>query len=86
VTSYTKRDIRAADMLAMMLVGIGIVLVLFAALPVILTKADKNGGSGPALWIAGGVFILLGAALALKIRQLVRNRGREPEDYPGVPE
>ena len=37
-------------------------------------------------WLPGVLWLILGAALALKVRQLVRNRGREPEDHPGVPE
>lgn len=86
MTSYTKRDIRAADILAMVLVGLGVLVLLLAALPLGFSQLTKGGGSSPGLWIAGGVFVLLGTALNLKIRQLARNAGREPEDHPGVPE
>lgn len=75
MTTYTKRDIRAADMLAMILVGFGVVLLLFAALPLIAAKSGKGGGANPALWIVAGVFVALGVALNLKVRQLVRNQG-----------
>ncbi len=86
MTTYTKRDIRAADILAMILVGFGVVLLLFAAAPLMVAESGKDGGSNPALWIVAGVFVILGVALNLKIKQLVRNQGREPEDYPGVPD
>lgn len=84
MTQYTKRDIRAADMLAIILVGFGVVLLSFAALPPLVAK--EPGGSHPALWILSGVFLLLGTALNLKVRELVRNAGREPGDHPNVPE
>lgn len=84
MTHYTKRDIRAADMLAMILVGFGVVLLLFAVLPPLLAK-DK-GGVHLGLAILSAVFLLLGTVLNLKVRQLVRNAGREPDEYPGVPE
>ena len=83
MTTYTKRDIRAADMLAMILSGFGVVLFVFAALPLITGKTGK-GGTSPTLWTLATVFVALGVALHLKIKQLVRNQGREPEDYPGV--
>jgi hypothetical protein len=92
MTTYTKRDLRAADMFAMILVGFGVVLLVFAALPLLIGKSGKlaslakGGGTNPALWILAGVFVVLGVALNWKIKQLVRNRGSEPEDYPGVSE
>lgn len=84
MTHYTKRDIRAADMLAMILVGFGVVLLLFAVLPPLLAK--NMGGLHLGLGLLSAVFLLLGTALNLKVRQLVRNAGREPDEYPGVPE
>ena len=86
MTTYTKRDIRAADILAMVLVGLGVLVLLLAALPLGFAQLTNGGASRPGLWIAGGVFVLLGTALNLKIRQLARNAGRESEDHPGVPE
>ena len=85
VTSYTKRDIRAADMLAMILFGFGVVLAFFAVFKMV-GKADKAGGSVVGAWILAGVFLALGTALNLKVRQLVRNKGAEPVDYDGVPD
>jgi hypothetical protein len=84
VTTYTKRDIRAADALAMILFGLGVVLVFFAVFKTI-GKADK-GGSVVGAWIIAGVFLALGTALNLKVRQLVRTKGAEPVDYDGVPD
>ena len=84
-TTYTKRDIRAADMLAIILVGVGFVLFLCAPWP-IGTASGKGSGTGMALWVVAGAFVLLGIALNLKIRQLIRNEGREPGEYPGVPD
>ena len=85
MTTYNKRDIRAADMLAMVLFGFGVVLVCFAALGSI-GKAGKEGGSVVGAWLIAGVFLALGTALNLKVRQLVRNKGVEPVDYDGVPD
>lgn len=86
MTTYTKRDLRAVDMFALILVGFGVVLMLCAAMPLIAAGSDKGGGTNPALWIVAGVFVVLGVTLNLKLKQLVRNQGREPEDHPGVPE
>jgi len=83
MTTYTKRDIRAADMLAMILVGFGTLLLLCGAKALLLGKV---GGTNPAVWVLAGVFLCMGAALNFKIRDRVRNGGREPGDYPGVPE
>src|SRR5690606_31788272 len=84
MTTYTKRDLRAADALALILVGLGFFSLLFAAMPLLDGRSVK--GAAPAAWVLGGLCLVLGAALNLKIRQLVRNQGREPEDYPGVPD
>lgn len=84
MTTYTKRDIRAADMLAMILFGFGVVLVFFAVFKTI-GNAGK-GGSVVGTWIIAGVFLALGTALNLKVRQLVRTKGAEPVDYDGVPD
>ena len=85
MTTYTKRDIRAADMLAMILFGFGVVLVFFAVFKMI-GKADKESGSVAGMWIIAGAFLALGTALNLKVRQLVRTKGAEPVDYDGVPD
>ncbi len=85
MTSYTKRDIRAADILAMILFGFGVVLVLFAVFKV-TGKVGKEGGSVVGTWIIASVFLALGTALNLKVRQLVRTKGVEPVDYDGVPD
>ena len=39
-----------------------------------------------ALWGVAAALLVLGSALNLKVRQLIANKGREPEDYEGVPE
>lgn len=85
MTAYNKRDIRAADILAMILFGFGVVLAFLAVLKM-TGKVDKEGGSLVGLWIVAGVFLILGLALNLKVRQLVRNKGAEPVDYDGVPD
>lgn len=86
MTSYTKRDLRAVDMLAMVLVGFGAFLLLWAVLSLTFTKSTAHTMPSPRVWIIAGVFVLLGVALNLKVKELVRNGGREPEDYPGVRE
>ena len=99
MSNYTKRDIRAADMLALILIGLALVLVISAVLPQFAGAEGLKGWKGMkavenaaphtrtvGLWVAASVFLALGGALHLKVRQLVRNGGREPEDYAGVPE
>jgi len=83
VTTYTKRDLRAVDLLAMVLFGVGIVLALIA---VAKLTSSKGGGDTLLLWIGAVSSLSLGTALSLKVRQLVRNKGEEPKDYDGVPE
>ena len=63
----------------MVLFVVGIVLALFAVFQV----ARQNT---LLLWIAAVSTLSLGVALNLKLRQLVRNKGEEPQDYDGVPE
>lgn len=72
MTTCTKRDIKAADMLKMIRFGFGLVLV-FSALLKTIGKTGKDRGSRWRVDIAG-VFLALGAALNLKVRQLVRTR------------
>jgi len=75
VKTYTKREIRAVDLLAMILFGFGLLLVLLA---VLRTYRADEAGSAVGGWIVAGVFLLLGLALNLKVRQLDRNNGTEP--------
>lgn len=84
MTTYTKRDIRAADLLAMILFGFGVILAVCAGFGT-FGKAEQ-GGSAAGAWILAGVFLALGTALNLKVRQLVCAKGAEPVDYDGVPD
>jgi hypothetical protein len=84
LTQYTKRDIRAADMLAIILVGFGVTLLLFAVLPPFLGKG--KGGVHLGLGILSGVFLMLGTVLNLKVRELIRNGGADRGEYPNVPD
>jgi len=94
MTIYTKRDMRAADMLALILFGFGVVLSLLAMItnfgwlqaPAVEGKPVAGPRSAFSLWLMAVVFLMLGAAMNLKVRQLVRNKGREPDDYAGVPD
>lgn len=74
VATYTRREVRAVDLLAVILFGFGLVLVLFAVLK--MYGADESGSAAGA-WIVAGVFLMLGLALNLKVRELVRNNGAE---------
>ena len=82
MTTYSKTDIRAADMLAVTLSGLGILLLAFAAFETIGKGAHPS--SNIRLWLSAGVFLPLGLALNFKIRQLVRNQGTEPVGCDGV--
>jgi hypothetical protein len=94
-TTYCKRDIRSADLLAIILFGFGCVLAMMgtfvAFFPWQSAKdlAPKHGDSSATalgLAAAAAIFLMLGGALNLKVRQLVRHGGREPGEYEGVPE
>lgn len=116
---YSKRDLRAADMLALIFVGLGIALFAYgvigwvgakdgakpqegkgeteivapdqAAAPAEAAEADKKEAAewseppNVAAFIVGAVFLSLGVALHLKVRQLQRNGGVEPSDDEGAP-
>jgi hypothetical protein len=83
--TYRKRELRAADLVALTVTGFGVLMLIVAAL-LQLANDGELGRSAMALYFLGVVFLPLGLALNLKIHQLVQNGGREPEDYPGVPE
>ncbi len=83
LTTYTKRSLRAVDLLALVLRVVGVVLALVALLGVL---ESKRGGTTPLPWIGAASTLALGTAPKLKVRQLVRRRGMEPEEYEGVPE
>ena len=83
MTRYTKRDLRAVDVLAMFLVGVGIVLALIALFAVV---GSKGGADTLLLWIAAGSTLALGTALNLKVRRLIRTEGEEPSEYGDVAE
>ena len=44
-----------------------------------LDRAAPGSGNARGLWLLATVFLMLGGALNLKLRQIVRNGGREPE-------
>jgi hypothetical protein len=65
---YSEKELRWADLLALILIGFGLAVVPLGVLV------------GRAYWIpCGGVLVCLGAALELKIRRIIRNAGREDE-------
>ena len=113
--SYSKRDLRAADMLALIFVGLGLAAAAFGVIvlassasdsstreAVVIRSDDAKSGvpvvhpgekrpaqtRGPyvAPLVVGGVFLSLGTALNLMVRQLKRTGGNESADYEGVPE
>jgi hypothetical protein len=94
MTSYNKRDLRAADLLAMILVGLGVIFVWFAVDHLVsplgfearFGKRPDGSRTGLGLCVSAVSFLLLGTALNFKVRQLTRTGGREPKDYEGVPE
>ena len=80
LTTYTKRDLRAVDLLTLVLFSVGIVLVLIA-----LIRLLSAAGDTLLLWIGAVSTMSLGTALKLKLRQLLRNLGsEEPNKYRGV--
>ena len=83
MTTYTKRDLRAVDLLGLVLLSVGIVL---ASIALFRTLAPKGSGDALLLWIAAVSTLALGTALNLKVRQLIRTKGEEPREYEGVPE
>ena len=88
-TTYTKRDLRAADMLAMIFVGLGVLIAFGLACPLDapgVGKAAKASASGFGSWLVVMALLSLGTALNMKVRQLIRSGGREPDDHGSVPE
>ncbi|MEM7165848.1 MAG: hypothetical protein AAF581_10310 [Planctomycetota bacterium] len=76
---HTKRDLRAADMLALILVGLGLIMVARGAWFLFADEgAGPKGGSRVAL--VGVVLLALGGAVNLKVRELARNGGSEVPD------
>lgn len=89
MTTYDKRDLRAADFAAILFFGFGLVLAAFATISpfVPIGRLAAAGGAMRWLaWIAAAAFAMVGGILNLKVRQLARNGGREPVDYDGVPD
>lgn len=86
--AYTKRDLRAADILSMVLIGAGVLLLIIGLLLIVETEDGgvAKGTKGFGGLIGAVVFLALGTALQLKIRQLVRRGGREPEEYDNAQE
>ncbi len=53
---------------------------------VLRSNVGKGWSNVLGIWVIAGLFIVLGMALNLKVREITRNHGRETEDYPGVPQ
>ena len=85
MTTYNKRALRAAGMFAGILFGVGLVLVMVTFFDSVGLGQAKGSIDLVSLWILAGLFLWFGTVLNWKVRQLVRNKGREPEDYEGVP-
>lgn len=87
MTRYTKRDLRAVHLLALLLFGIGLLLATCAVMVHVRPPVHV---AWPRLaefsWMPAIVVFATSAMLQWKVRQLVRNRGEEPEEYAGVPE
>ena len=91
MSTYNKRDLKAADLFATILFGFGFFLAMMAIfMTVDYRMAGRVDGKHVKvfnnlvlLWILAGVFLLCGTVLNLKIRQLARNKGRESKDPEG---
>jgi len=86
MTRYTKRDLRAVHLLALLLFGIALLLGGCAFLAHRATPLQTTLRLAPFWWIPASVLLVISATLQWKVRQLVRHRGEEPEEYAGVPE
>jgi len=84
MTTYNKRALRAAGMFAGILFGVGLLLVMVTFFDSVGLGQAKGSIDLVSLWILAGLFLWFGTVLNWKVRQLVRNKGREPEDYEGV--
>ena len=82
MTRYNKRDMRSVDMFALFLAAAGAVMLL----PSLASAASAEVSAAPVAWFSALAFLVLGLALHFKVRDLSKNGGREPEEYPGVPE
>ena len=91
---YSERDLRATDILALVLVGIGILLLIVRGPDFVATLGDATSESdkaGEKAWLAhfthtpglrptviGLVFLCLGVALNLELESLLASGGEEP--------
>ena len=74
-TTYSKRDVRAANLFALMLFGVGIALVALGLFATLGLGAEQV--SVVHVWLAAVVFLALGTAMNLKVRELARSQRRE---------
>jgi len=82
--SYTEREIRMADVAAAVLFGFGVLLFVGGVYrsffgSAVMMRGGDDPRAGIALLALGGVFLALGWALNLKVRQIRRDGHRERE-------
>ena len=77
--TYTEREIRMADVAAAVLFGFGVIVALAAAWKSFGQMSEDRGGNAIAAWVLAVVFLALGTALNLKVRQIRRDGHREKE-------
>ncbi len=77
-TTYSKRDVRAVDLFALLLFGVGIALAASGLFAILGLGAGQV--SVVHVWLAAVVFLALGMAMHLKVRELTRNHGREEHE------
>jgi hypothetical protein len=85
---YSGRALRLIDVIALVLVGTGVLCLLLAAYTVVLLgTAPGRYGQDPRLWIVcyatlGITLTSLGAALNMQLLRVRANGGREPDRGP----
>lgn len=75
MTTYSSRDLRMANLFAMVLIGIGLGFVTLRLVAAFVP--DGQAISPPHVWLAAITFLALGKAIALKVGELRAAGGGE---------
>ena len=74
---YGERDLRAVDVLALLLVGLGILCAVLTALSWSKGPSELASSAGARWAVSSIVLLALGCALNIKLRRVLKRGGAE---------